>query len=139
MSSGIAVNPECISLFQDLKLKHKIKYIVYKISDDFKEIVVDKTSEDEDYESFVAELPETDCRFAVYDFSYETEDAGKRTKICFYIWAPDNAKVKSKMLYSSSKDALKKALNGIAVDIQGTDFSEVEHSYVLDKVSRGKY
>jgi cofilin len=41
---------------------------------------------------------------------------------------PDNAKVKSKMLSASSKDALRKALVGIAADIQGTDISEVDYA-----------
>lgn len=33
-------------------------------------------------------------------------------------WCPDDAKVKKKMLYSSSFDALKKALVGVAKYIQ---------------------
>ena len=41
------------------------------------------------------------------------------------------------MIYSSSKDALRRALSGIAAEIQGTDFSEVAHETVLDKVSKG--
>lgn len=48
--------------------------------------------------------------------------------------APDNAKIKQKMLFASSKDALRKALVGIAVEIQGTDASEVSYetgAYVL--------
>jgi cofilin len=31
------------------------------------------------------------------------------------------------MLYASSKDALRRALVGIATEIQGTDFSEVAY------------
>jgi cofilin len=41
------------------------------------------------------------------------------------------------MIYSSSKDGLRRALNGIATEIQGTDFSEVAYETVLDKVSKG--
>ncbi|KAJ9051499.1 cofilin [Entomophthora muscae] len=139
MSSGVGVNQECLDLFQDLKLKHSYKYIIYKISADNTEIVVENSSTDADYETFVSALPEADCRYAVYDFEYTTEEGGKRNKICFFTWAPDNAKIKSKMLYASSQIALKKSLNGIAVEIQGTDFSEVDYESVLSKVSRGKY
>lgn len=49
---------------------------------------------------------------------------------------PDTAKVRQKMLYASSKDALRKKLVGLAIEIQGTDFSEVEHEAVLEKASR---
>jgi len=42
------------------------------------------------------------------------------------------------MVYASSKDALRRALTGIAAEIQGTDFSEVAHDTVLEKVSKGR-
>lgn len=41
------------------------------------------------------------------------------------------------MVYASSKDALRRALNGVAADVQGTDSSEVAYETVLEKVSRG--
>lgn len=50
--------------------------------------------------------------------------------------APETAKIKPKMLYASSKDALRKKLVGIATEIQGTDLSEIAHDVVLDKVSK---
>lgn len=41
--------------------------------------------------------------------------------------SPDNSDIKKKMVYASSKDALRRSLVGIAIDIQGTDFDEVAH------------
>jgi hypothetical protein len=43
------------------------------------------------------------------------------------IRSPDDAKIKQKMLFASSRDALRRSLVGIAAEIQGTDFSEVAH------------
>jgi len=43
---------------------------------------------------------------------------GKKEKLFLMSWCPDDAKVKKKMLYSSSFDALKKALVGVAKYIQ---------------------
>ncbi|KAI0049713.1 hypothetical protein FA95DRAFT_1515406, partial [Auriscalpium vulgare] len=137
MSSGVAVNPACLEAFQELKLGKKLKYIIYAVSDDKTEIVVVKSSKTANYDEFLGDLPEADCRWAVYDFEFEKEGGGKRNKICFYSWAPDDAKIKSKMLFASSKDALRRALVGIAAEIQGTDYSEVAYESVLDKVSRG--
>lgn len=37
------------------------------------------------------------------------------------------------MIYSSSKDSLRRALAGIHVEVQGTDPSEVAYETVLDK------
>jgi hypothetical protein len=41
------------------------------------------------------------------------------------------------MIYSSSKDALKRSLNGIAVEIQANDVDDIEFQSVLNKVSKG--
>jgi len=58
--SGVSVAPECIQVFNDLKLgrpgKPKIKYIIYKLSDDNKQIVVEESSEDPDWEVFRTKL-----------------------------------------------------------------------------------
>lgn len=43
----------------------------------------------------------------------------------------------SKMVYASSKDALKRALSGIAVEIQANDADDIEHDSILAKVSKG--
>ena len=42
------------------------------------------------------------------------------------------------MVYSSSKEALRRSLNGIGAEIQGTDFSEVAYDVVLERVSKTK-
>lgn len=42
------------------------------------------------------------------------------------------------MVYASSKDALRRSLNGIGAEVQGTDFSEVAYETVLEKVSKQK-
>ncbi|TFY78958.1 hypothetical protein EWM64_g5048 [Hericium alpestre] len=136
MASGVSVNPDCLQQFQELKLGKKLKYIIFTLSPDNTEVVVAKTSTSRDYEEFVEELPEGECRWAVYDFEYQKGDEGKRTKLCFIMWSPDDAKIKQKMLFASSKDALRRSLVGIATEIQGTDPSEVAYESILDKVDR---
>jgi len=143
-SSGAKVSPECVDAFTELKLGKKIKYVIYKLDDKMSEIVVHKKypaegetapSGEELHEKFLAELPEDGCCYATYDFEYDLGGGeGKRNKIFFLSWNSDNARVKQKMVYSSSKDALKKTFNGIGQEIQGTDFSEVAHSSFLEKV-----
>ncbi|KAI0667758.1 actin depolymerizing factor [Trametes maxima] len=138
MASGVGVNPECLDAYQELKLGRKTKYIIFTLSKDNTEIVVEKRGAvGSSYDDFLGDLPEAECRWAVYDFDFETGDGGKRNKITFYSWSPDDSKIKQKMLFASSKDALRRSLVGIAAEIQGTDFSEVAHESVLDKVSRG--
>merc|ERR1712093_194507 len=124
MSSGVAVHPACLEAYQSLKLGKKLKFIVFKLSGDNKEIVVDTQSESASYDDFLEALPPNSPRYAVYDFEYEKGE-GKRNKLCFYAWSPDEAK---------TKDALRRSLVGIASEIQGTDSSEVAYDEVLDKV-----
>lgn len=49
-------------------------------------------------------------------------------------WCPDDAKVKKKMLYSSSFDALKKALVGVAKYIQVTNLLSFKNWTEFDEV-----
>lgn len=39
--------------------------------------------------------------------------------------SPDDANVRNKMIYASSKDALHRRLEGIHIDVQATDYSEI--------------
>jgi hypothetical protein len=41
--------------------------------------------------------------------------------------SPDESRIKDKMLYASSKDSLRRALVGIASEIQGTDIDEIAY------------
>jgi len=137
MSSGVAVNSDCLNVFQELKLRKKHKYIIFGLSPDKTEIVSVKTGTSTDYDEFLTDLPENECRWAIYDFAFQKEDGGQRNKIIFYHWSPDGAKIKDKMVFASSRDALRRSLVGIAVEIQGTDDSEVAYETVLDKAMRG--
>jgi cofilin len=82
----VTVNDAVVEAFQDLKLKKKYKFIVFKMSDDCKEIVVEKTVESGSYDDFVGSLPAEGCRYCVFDFQYETDGEGTRNKILFYTW-----------------------------------------------------
>lgn len=77
---------ETLEKYQELKQGKKLAYIIYGISDDKKSIVVLKTSESRDFEEFVADLPEKECRWAVYDFEFELPGEGKRNKLVFVQW-----------------------------------------------------
>ncbi|KAK7690273.1 cofilin [Cerrena zonata] len=135
MSSGVGVAQSVLDTFQELKIGKKHKYIIFGLSADNTEIVVSKTNTDTNYETFLAELPENECRWAIYDLEYNKGE-GIRNKLLFITWSPDDAKIKQKMLFASSKEALRRSLVGIATEIQGTDYSEVAYESVLEKATR---
>ena len=41
--------------------------------------------------------------------------------------APDSSKIKAKMVYSTSKDALRRGLVGVQIDVQATDHDEISY------------
>lgn len=148
--SGVSVSPECISKFNELKLGKSVKYIIYKLSDDYKEIVVEDSSSDPDWETFQSKLMNAKAghkgkvgkgpRYAVYDFQYELQGGeGTRNKIVFISWSPDEGTlVFPRMTYASSKESLKNALNGIAAEVQANRDDEIEYETILKDISKGK-
>jgi len=58
----------------------------------------------------------------------------KKQKLFLMSWCPETAGVKKKMLYSSSVDALRKALVGVQKFIQATDASEADKESVEEKL-----
>ncbi|CAG8052827.1 unnamed protein product [Penicillium nalgiovense] len=120
MASVIKLNDEYISRYQELNLNKKFSYIMYTLSEDDSEIIVDKTSENRNYEDFVHDLPPTECRWVVYDFQDE-RDGVNRNKMVFISW---------KMLFPSSKEALRRNFTGVAVDINARDLGNVSREAV---------
>lgn len=118
--------------YSNLKMHKTYRYIIYRISDDKKNIVLEKTGDpslENPLEELHKELLEVEqkrqCRYVVMDFQY---GEGKK-KIIMINWAPDNATVKEKMIHASSTDAFKKALGtGISRCFQANDISDIDDS-----------
>jgi hypothetical protein len=147
--SGATVNADCVTAYNELKLNKKYKYVIYKLSDDNKEIVVDCTSEDgPEYDDFREKLINAQSktksgavgkgpRYAVFDVQYDLASGeGTRNKITFIAWSPDDAGIMAKMVYASSKEALKRALPGIAVEVQANDADDIEWESLVKTVSK---
>jgi len=132
MSSGVAVAEECKSKFDEIKKNKTHRFMVFHIKDDkciTVESLGDPSSKYEDFLSALQKGGPGECRYGMYDFEYEHQNQGteskvKKQKLILMSWCPENAKIKKKMLYSSSYDAIKRALVGIHKYIQATDISE---------------
>lgn len=137
MSSGVAVQQAVSDRFQEIKLKHCYRYMLCKLTDDLKEICVEKCADkNASYDEFLRDMQAArsagECRYAVYDAEYTTSNGQQRNKLVFILWAPEDAKLKQKMVYTSSKDAIKKKVEGIAKEIQATDNDEISWEHVLE-------
>lgn len=134
--SGVTVADECQSLFKDMQLKHSQRYLMFEIKDK-KNIVLAENGQGEaskSYEDFVAALPESAPRYCVVDVEYTTKSGAENKKLVFIFWCPEGCSVKDKMLYAASKDTIRKALQGVQVEIQANDMSDVEKAAVQSKI-----
>ena len=89
-----------------------------------------------DFDDFLGALPEDDGRFCVLDFAYETADGRPTDKVVFVSWIPDTCKVKSKMKYAGTKEAVKSAFVGISVNINATDMSEITRDIIVEQCNK---
>ncbi|KAM9376626.1 cofilin-1 [Pholidichthys leucotaenia] len=150
MASGVKVTDEVVCEFNDMKVrkaqaneeekKKRKKAIIFCMSKDLKNIVPDEGKHiclgelgctvDDPYDHFVKMLPSDDCRYALYDATYETKET-KKEDLIFIFWAPESAPLKSKMLYASSKDAIKKKFEGIKHEVQANGLEDLKDRRAL--------
>ena len=75
------------SAFLELKRRKVHRYVIFRIDDRREEVVVEKTgAPGESYEDFTASLPADDCRYAVYDLDFVSDDNCRKSKIFFISW-----------------------------------------------------
>ncbi|RXM94355.1 E2F-associated phosphoprotein [Acipenser ruthenus] len=103
MASGVTVNDEVIKVFNEMKVrksstsdevKRRKKAVLFCLSDDKKKIIVETGKEilvgdvgesvDDPYASFVKLLPLNDCRYGLYDATYETKESKKEDLVFIF-------------------------------------------------------
>lgn len=98
------------------------------------------------YTDFLNQLQKfkTECRYCVFDFPANVPVEGSQEKssmsvdrLVLMTWCPESSKIKQKMLYSSSYDALKKALVGVYKYVQACDFEEASEEALEDAFRKG--
>lgn len=103
-ASGVQVADEVCRIFYDMKvrkcstpeeIKKRKKAVIFCLSADKKCIVVEEGKEilvgdvgdtiTDPFKHFVGMLPEKDCRYALYDASFETKESRKE-ELMFFLW-----------------------------------------------------
>ncbi|XP_052810201.1 uncharacterized protein LOC128238378 [Mya arenaria] len=151
MSSGISPNSDCSAKWDELMQKRLHSYIVYKISDDAKQIEVDRCGEKksvkgkggddeatdfQDYDDmieYIKSLGEKECRYIVFDCDFSNT---KLNKVLFILWCPDTANIKNKMVYTASQKGLCEKLTGAKTMVQCNDFSDLAWKDLSEKATR---
>ncbi|XP_051513903.1 cofilin-2-like [Myxocyprinus asiaticus] len=146
MASGVTVQEDVLTIFNEMKVRKaqaneeerrkRKKAVLFCLSEDKKQIIMEEGQEilqgdeGDPYLKFVKMLPPHDCRYALYDATYETKES-KKEDLVFIFWAPETAPLKSKMIYASSKDAIKKKFTGIKHEWQVNGLEDIKDRKTL--------
>lgn len=144
MSSGVEVSDSVVVAFKSLVKDRKYRGAILRIAADLSQIEVEDTFEPSastadakaDWGKLVKKLPDSDCRYIIYDFPYEHQGTIKN-KVLLVTWTPELTKVRSKMVYASSKDGLSKKLEGVQRTLQCTDDEEIGYPAVSKILRQG--
>ncbi|OSX76457.1 hypothetical protein BU14_0190s0014 [Porphyra umbilicalis] len=142
MASGIAVNDKCIQEYQALSRARTHRAVILKINDDMSEVVVDsilpKSQGDHegDWKDFVKLLPESDCRYVVVDFEWKDQPTVTKSKICLILWSPEYSRVRSKMIYAASQEAVASKMADVQRQLQATELEELEYGVIKNQVAK---
>lgn len=133
-SSGMGVDENSKNTFMELKQKKVHRYVIFKVDEKKREVVVEKTGGPaESYDDFAASLPENDCRYAVFDFDFVTSENCQKSKIFFIAWSPSTSRIRAKMLYATTKERFRRELDGVHYEIQATDPTEMDLEVLRDR------
>lgn len=142
MASGVAVSDDVVTAFNDLKMGKKSGccFICLKIENE-KEIVIEKEAcAGECYEDLVSHLKACrdggECRYALVDVEVDAKSGAKTNKLGLIAWCADDAKIKQRMLYTSSAEALKNKLRGGYKFVQANDDDELSMKHIKDKLTQ---
>ncbi|XLR53726.1 hypothetical protein HN51_022000 [Arachis hypogaea] len=83
----MAVHDDCKLRFLEFKTKKTHRFIVFKIEENQKQVIVEKLGESaQGYEDFAACLLPNECRYTIYDFEFLTEGNVPKSRIFFIAW-----------------------------------------------------
>ncbi|KAJ8361939.1 hypothetical protein AAFF_G00410610 [Aldrovandia affinis] len=122
------------------EVKKRKKAVLFCLGEDKKKIIVEEgkqillgdigESVEDPYACFVKLLPLNDCRYGLYDATYETKETMKEDLV-FVFWAPEGAPQTSKMIYTSCKDVIKNNFTGIKHEWQVNGLDEIQDRSTL--------
>ncbi|XP_017041924.1 cofilin/actin-depolymerizing factor homolog [Drosophila ficusphila] len=142
MASGIDVSRECKQIFDQIRRMKRHRYAIFDIREE-REIKVEWLGVREaSYDDFLQDLRRAganQCRFAVYDYSYQHQCQGAsstclKERLFLMLWCPTLARIKDKMLYSSTFAVLKREFPGVQKCIQATDLDEACRNAVEEQL-----
>ncbi|KAL4789679.1 hypothetical protein BDV19DRAFT_373736 [Aspergillus venezuelensis] len=147
MPSGVSIANDCLEAYNALRFGRgstRPKYLIFKITDDEKTVVLEHSSPTGDHEQFLEKLCSSvdrsgkpAPRYAVYDVEYSLGEDGRRCQTVFISWVPEHTSIKLCMLYASTKEQFRNALD-IKHSIHADTMDEIAWKNILSVASGGR-
>ena len=137
MVSGITCKEEHVTLFNELKVDKKHRYVAFGLTEKRDGLeVIHVGAREENLENLKEHLPKDNCRYVVYDFEYKTDENPPRetAKLILICWAPDNAPIKIKVPFASTKSEIRSSFPGIGKDISASDHGIIDQEEMRKEV-----
>lgn len=112
------------------------RYIILKIAEDNEKLVtVDVAGEKNGtWDDFKAAMPKDLPRFAVFDLQYKTNDGRQESKLCFFMYCPDNCtNGKIKFAYSNNKAVVRSKIDPINKEFQVNDHDDLKENDFIEE------
>ncbi|XP_060606110.1 actophorin-like [Ruditapes philippinarum] len=155
MASGVQANGECTTVFEKLKGSFQVKdegeeeigrFVIMKLNKNNSEIIVEyKSKPEETFDDFLALMDAAakagEGRYAFYDVLKPDQDEkahiGAKGDMAMIVWCSDEeCGIKQKILYASSKGALKKACTDSVNEFQANDLADLTLEALQSKCKR---
>mmetsp|Transcript_22651 Transcript_22651/g.42583 ORF Transcript_22651/g.42583 Transcript_22651/m.42583 type:complete len:171 (-) Transcript_22651:51-563(-) len=129
-----SITADITTTFNNLKLRRKHKYMVFKLAaDESGTVEIEKLGDPKaTQDEFLSSLPNSDCRFAIYDYDYKSTDGRPQSKLWFISWLPDNSTPHNMMAYSAAKGVFRDRFTGV-FDLMAKKIEDVEVALGLRK------
>ncbi|KAM9345043.1 cofilin-2-like [Symphorus nematophorus] len=142
MASGVQVCERVKRLINDIKVlknnadpSDRMRIVVLSIQGDcidMEKIYTEKELVGRDPYKVIKEIMKPDCcRYILYDCHYATKETSCKEDLVYMLWCPDSAKIKDKMCYAASNDAVAKCLSGIKHKLQMNDLGDISSRLCL--------
>merc|ERR1712019_64558 len=143
MSTGVTCSQALIDRFDKWKLgKDEAKAMTLictigekevDVTDEIPAASVEGKSFEEQYAAVKDKLSDDDCKYILTNFYFTDKNGSKAEKVVLIKWSPDTAKIKKKMMYAGTLQAVTTACTGIHKTIEASDFDEASYAEILSE------
>lgn len=137
MTTGVRIPDECVQAYDDMKQYNKYGYIVYRMDNKLTEVKVEAVGPSSaSYNDFVEELmkakTQMECRYGLFMAEYGIGQGHTTTAVVFFLWCPEEANIRQKMVFASTKGAFKRNMQGLEKEIQASSRMDLAWTNVMN-------